>query len=167
MLTYHVQHAHSRRMGLQPILLLRNSVAAAIGLCSSTVPSTCRRTPASRSLFTTLFQFINVVSSRPFHFNRLHGRRHRSRVCAHLHHHPAAAAAAASAAASSSQSPPCSFQFALNYPSKVKAVVLAGGAGRYNEATTYQQFKKISNSQAAAWYFATLLLHKFNHLTGF
>lgn len=98
MLTYHVQHARYR--SLQPILLLRNSVAAAIGLCSSTVPSTCRRTPASPSLFTTLFQFINVVSSRPFHFNRLHGRRHRSHVCAHLHHHPAAAAAAALAAAS-------------------------------------------------------------------
>jgi hypothetical protein len=46
----------------------------------------------------------------------------------------------------------------------VSAVVLAGGAGRYNEAATYMQFKKISSSQAATWYFATSLLHQFNRL---
>jgi hypothetical protein len=39
----------------------------------------------------------------------------------------------------------------LKYPSLVSAVVLAGGAGRYGEAAAYMQFKKISNSEAAAW----------------
>jgi hypothetical protein len=48
-------------------------------------------------------------------------------------------------------SPPRSYQFALNYPSKVTAVVTAGGAGRFNEAATYAQFKKISKAEAASW----------------
>jgi hypothetical protein len=49
------------------------------------------------------------------------------------------------------RSPSRSYQFALNYPSKVAAVVTAGGAGRYNEAATYAQFKKISKAEAASW----------------
>ena len=44
-----------------------------------------------------------------------------------------------------------SYQFALNYPSMVSAIVVAGGAGRFNEATTYGKFKGISNADAAAW----------------
>jgi hypothetical protein len=40
----------------------------------------------------------------------------------------------------------------LKYPSLVSAVVLAGGAGRYNEATAYAKFKKISNAAAATWF---------------
>jgi hypothetical protein len=34
----------------------------------------------------------------------------------------------------------------------VSAVVLAGGAGRYNEGATYAQFKNLSIAQAASWY---------------
>jgi hypothetical protein len=43
------------------------------------------------------------------------------------------------------------YQFALNYPSMVSAVVVAGGASRFNEATTYGRFKGLSNADAAAW----------------
>lgn len=47
---------------------------------------------------------------------------------------------------------PRSYQFALNYPSNVSAVVLAGGAGRYNEAATYGLFKKLDTTATATWY---------------
>jgi hypothetical protein len=43
------------------------------------------------------------------------------------------------------------YQFALNFPSMVSAVVVAGGASRFSEATTYGKFKGLSNADAAAW----------------
>jgi hypothetical protein len=44
-----------------------------------------------------------------------------------------------------------SYQFALNYPSMVSAVVVAGGASRFNEATAYGKFKGLNNVDTAAW----------------
>jgi hypothetical protein len=48
-----------------------------------------------------------------------------------------------------------SWQFAINYPSMVSAIVVAGQASRFSEATSYAKFKGISNTAAAAWYINT------------
>lgn len=61
-----------------------------------------------------------------------------------------------------------SYQFALKYPSLVSAVVVAGGAGRYGEQGAYKRFKKIGDSEAAAWCrrcLHTLHLHPLMRLT--
>jgi hypothetical protein len=54
-----------------------------------------------------------------------------------------------------------SYQFALNNPSRVSAVVIPGGAGRFNEATGYAKFKGISNSDAVVW---CLITHSMQRL---